>query len=37
MTYEGIAKAIGEEITAGCEAAAAEAKNGCPVGFIEEA
>ena len=37
MTDEGVAKAIETEVPAECEAAAAEAKDGCPVGAIEEA
>ena len=37
MTDEGVAKAIETEVPAECEAAAAEAKDGCPVGVIEEA
>ena len=37
MTDEGTAKAIEPEVPAESEAAAAEAKNGCPVGAIEEA
>lgn len=36
MTDEGVAKAIETEVPAECEAAAAEAKEGCPVGAIEE-
>ena len=37
MTAEGVAKAIGDVVPAEHEAAAAEAKEGCPVGVIEEA
>lgn len=37
MTDEGVAKAIEEAVPAGSEFAAAEAKDGCPVGAIEEA
>lgn len=37
MTDEGVEKAIEAEVSAECEAAAAEAKDGCPVGAIEEA
>ena len=37
MTDEGVAKAIDAEVPAEHEAAAADAKNGCPVGAIEEA
>lgn len=37
MTDEGIAKAIETEVPADLEAAAEEAKDGCPVGAIEEA
>ena len=36
MTDEGVAKAIEAEVPAECEAAAAEAMDGCPVGAIEE-
>ena len=37
MTDEGVAKAIESEVPAGSEATAAEAKDSCPVGAIEEA
>ncbi len=37
MTDTGVAKAIESEVPAGCEASSAEAKDGCPVGAIEEA
>ena len=37
MTDEGVAKAIEEEVPVESESAAAEAKDGCPVGAIEEA
>ncbi len=37
MTDEGIAKAIEQEVYAECETKAAEAKDNCPVGAIEEA
>ena len=37
MTDEGVAKAIESEVPAGSEEAAAEAKDSCPVGAIEEA
>lgn len=37
MTAEGVAKAIEEDVPAESESAAAEAKDGCPVGAIEEA
>lgn len=37
MTDEGVAKAIEAEVPAECEAAAADAKEGCPAGAIEEA
>ena len=36
MTDEGVAKAIEEEVPVESESAAAEAKDGCPVGAIEE-
>ena len=36
MTDEGVAVAIETEVPAEFEAAAAEAKDGCPVGAIEE-
>ena len=36
MTDEGVATAIRTEVPAELEAAAAEAKDGCPVGAIEE-
>lgn len=36
MTDEGVAKAIEEEVRVESESAAAEAKDGCPVGAIEE-
>lgn len=36
MTDEGVAKAIETEVPKELEGAAAEAKNGCPVGVIEE-
>lgn len=36
MTDEGVAKAIETEVPSECEAAAAEAKDACPVGAIEE-
>ena len=36
MTDAGIAKAIETEVPSECENAAAEAKDGCPVGAIEE-
>lgn len=35
ITDEGVAKAIEDDIPEGCEDAAEEAKNGCPVGVIE--
>ncbi len=37
MTDEGVATAIESEVPAEAEAAAAEAKDSCPVGAIEEA
>ena len=37
MADEGVAKAIESEVPVECEAVAAEAKDGCPVGAIEEA
>lgn len=37
MTDEGVAKAIEEEVPVESKSAAAEAKDGCPVGVIEEA
>lgn len=37
MTDEGVATAIETEVSAELEAAVAEAKDGCPVGAIEEA
>lgn len=37
MTCEGTAKAVESEVPAEYEAAAAEARDGCPVGAIEEA
>lgn len=37
MTDEGVAKAIESEVPAGSEETAAEAKDSCPVGAIEEA
>lgn len=37
MTDEGVAKAIETEVPAELESAATEAKDGCPVGAIEEA
>lgn len=37
MTDEGVAKAIETDVPAGSEASAAEAKENCPVGAIEEA
>lgn len=37
MTDEGVATAIETEVSVELEAAAAEAKDGCPVGAIEEA
>lgn len=37
MTDEGVAKAIESEVPPESEAAAAEAKDSCPVGAIEEA
>lgn len=36
MMDEGVAKAIETEAPAECEALAAEAKENCPVGAIEE-
>ena len=36
MTDEGVAKAIEEDVQVESESAAAEAKDGCPVGAIEE-
>ena len=36
MTDEGVAVAIDEEVAQEYEQAAAEAKDGCPVGAIEE-
>ena len=36
MTDEGVATAIETEVPAELEAAVAEAKDGCPVGAIEE-
>ena len=36
MTEEGVAKAIETEVPTEFEAAAAAAKDGCPVGAIEE-
>lgn len=36
MTDEGVATAIETEVPAELEAAAAEAKDGCPAGAIEE-
>lgn len=37
MTDEGVATAIETEVPAEAEATAAEAKDSCPVGAIEEA
>lgn len=37
MIDEGVAKAIESEVPAGSESTAAEAKDSCPVGAIEEA
>ena len=37
MTDEGVAKVIETDVPPESEAAAAEAKNSCPVGAIEEA
>lgn len=37
MRDEGVAKAIEAEVPTELESAAAEAKDGCPVGAIEEA
>ena len=37
LTGEGVAKAIEDEVPADAEASAAEAKDSCPVGAIEEA
>ena len=37
MTDEGVAEAIESEVPAEAEKAAAEAKDSCPVGAIEEA
>ncbi len=37
MTEGGVARATDADVPAEYEAAAAEAKNGCPVGAIEEA
>ena len=37
MTDKVVAKAIEEEVPAESESATAEAKDGCPVGAIEEA
>ncbi|MDD5859205.1 MAG: ferredoxin [Eubacteriales bacterium] len=37
LTDEGVAKAIEDEVPADAEASAAEAKDSCPVGAIEEA
>ena len=37
MTDAGVAKAIEEDVPVESESAAAEAKDGCPVGAIEEA
>ena len=37
MTDEGVLNAIEEEVPVESESAAAEAKDGCPVGAIEEA
>ncbi len=37
MTDDGIAVAIDADVPAECEDAAAEAKDSCPVGVIEEA
>ena len=37
MTDQGVQKAIEEEVPAESESAVAEAKDGCPVGAIEEA
>jgi len=36
MTDEGVAKAVETEVPTELEAVAAEAKNSCPVGAIEE-
>ena len=36
MTDAGVAKAIEEDVPVESESAAAEAKDGCPVGAIEE-
>ena len=36
MTDEGVAKAIEEDVQVESESAAAEAKDGCQVGAIEE-
>lgn len=36
MTDEGVAKAVETEVPTELEGAAAEAKNGCPVGAIKE-